>query len=308
VSEKSPDWPGRAGSVQHRRMRDDEGPIGDAVSGAARDPAQDGAALDAAWRIAGSYWWLIAAAIVATAAAAYAFSAAQAPRYRATADLLLASSDATGASATGSGDPARDAATTEALLGLPVVAQRAARLVPGATADEISGAVSVVSTPNTDLVEIVASDRDPRTSAQIANAYGTAFIDFRMETAKAQIDDALRRAQRQEATLSASDLAGDAGTALRDRIGQLQEARASPGAGARLVQPASPPASASSPRPIRTAILGAGLGAVLGFVVAAVGSRRRRALHTPAAGAHPSEPQSNPYIRAAYGERAEPDA
>lgn len=306
MSEESLEPPGRAGSAQQRRTHDD-GPIGDAVSGTAEESAQDGAVLDAAWRIAGSNWWLIVAAIVATAVAAYAFSAAQERRYQATADLLLTSSAATGAPDAGSGDPARDAATTEALLGLPAVAERAAGRVRGATADEIRGAVSIVSTPNTDLVEIVASARDPLTSAQIANAYGGAFIDFRMETAQAQIDDALRQAQSQEAALSASARAGDAGTALSDRIGQLQEARASPAAGARLVQPASPPTSPSSPRPIRTAILGGGLGAVLGFVVAAAGNRRRRTLRTFAGGAHPSEPRSNPYIHAAYGERPEPD-
>jgi uncharacterized protein involved in exopolysaccharide biosynthesis len=261
------------------RPADVDESIADGLRGApAGQRPGSGTLLDAFWRIVRGGTELIVLAVVATTVGAFVSSAVSEKRYTAAADVLFTSQDLLGTAA-GSTDPARESATNEALLALPVIADRAAGLMAGeatsATPATVREAVSIVATPNSDLIRIEATTADPVVAARMANAYGTAFIDFRLEVAQAQIREAIDRARAADARLSAAEQGGARGASLSRRIVELEERQAVPSAGARLVQPASPPDGPSSPKPVRNAILGAIVGAALGFGLAAVRDRRR---------------------------------
>jgi receptor protein-tyrosine kinase len=238
--------------------------------------------LETVWRIIRRHPLLIIQAIVVTSMAAYFYSASKPKQYTATASVLFQSaSDGLLSSGQGYVDPNRRAATNEGLLVLPVVAERAARLVEGdPDAETIAGAVDIASSREADIVDINATFTDPEGAARIANAYGRAFREFRQESARAEIDSALALARSAESSLSADDREGERGEDLRERIAQLEDAKSLQTGGAEVVQRASPPATPSAPRPKRNAVLGAILGALLGFALAALRERWDRTVKT----------------------------
>src|SRR3954466_10356981 len=80
-------------------------------------------------------------------------------------------------------DPERQAATNLSLITSNAVARRVARsLRPVGDPDELADQVDVKAEPNSDLVDITASDTDPRRAAAIANAFAREFVGFRRET------------------------------------------------------------------------------------------------------------------------------
>ena len=69
------------------------------------------------------------------------------------------------------------ARTYSDLLESPNLARRVARRV-GTTKDDVEGAVSIESVPETQLIRITAEDRSPRKAQRIANAYADEFIAY----------------------------------------------------------------------------------------------------------------------------------
>src|SRR6185295_14408427 len=101
-----------------------------------------------------------------------AFTLTQGKEYTATANLLFRDDTTLStAQATGSiSDPTRVAATNDALIALPTVAGRAARIAgDGVTAGDVRAAINISSGQESDVVEINATTPDPERSAAIAN-------------------------------------------------------------------------------------------------------------------------------------------
>jgi polysaccharide biosynthesis transport protein len=239
-------------------------------------------ALDAAWRILRRHLLVVVAAIVLTAAAAYLYSASKDKQYTATASILFRSDteDLLGTSSSSPLlDPQREAATNEELLSLGVVASSAAqRLGDGVTPDQVASAVKVVSSKESNIVDVEATTTSARLSARMVNAYGAAFIAFRRNSARSQVQEALNLARAAQARLTPTQRAGDRGTQLQDRINQLETTQSLQTGGAELVQPAGVPTTPSAPKPARNGILGGIVGAIVGFMIAALRERRDRTI------------------------------
>jgi capsular exopolysaccharide synthesis family protein len=209
----------------------------------------------------------------------------QEKQYTATANLLFRD-DPTGILEQNTGatlsDPTRVAATNDALIALPTVAGRAAKLAgDGITAADVRGAISIGSGQESDVVEINAQTPDAQRSAKIANAYGEAYIAFRRETDQKQLQDAIELAQRNIETLSPSERESQQGQRQQEQLDTLRQAQALQTGKADLVQRAAPPTEASSPNVKRNLILGVLLGAIVGLGLGALRDRLDQTLHTP---------------------------
>jgi capsular exopolysaccharide synthesis family protein len=240
------------------------------------DPGGGGSALDSALGILRRRWKIILASTLIVAAVAYLYSSRQEKQYSTTASILF-QEDVSAVDNGGSDftDPQREAATNEALLSLPVVATNAARLLGGGTdPGEVASAVKVESSKESDIVDIKATTSDPQRSVRMVNAYGRAFIEFRRTGARQRIDQAINGARNALNALTDTQREGQAGTDLRDRINNLETTRALVTGGADLVQPAGVNTTPSSPKPMRSGILGGILGAIIGFSLAALRERR----------------------------------
>jgi len=214
--------------------------------------------------------WVFLQALIVVPALALVFSLTQEDEYTATATLLFRPApDAISEDETVL-DPTREAATNSELVGLPIVAERAAKELDSVSAGEILSSVTVEPSSEADTAKIEATTESPGLSAEMANAYGKAYIDFRRQADRAQVQDAIDVAEAGLERLSPEEQAGNEGAALNEQLDTLRLTQALQTGGAELVQPANPPSSRSSPKPVRNVALGIVLGALLGFALAAL--------------------------------------
>ena len=224
--------------------------------------------------------WVVLQALIVVPLLALLFSLTQEKEYTATATLLFRQAPIGIAEGESVEDPTRVAATNGQLVGLPVVAEKAAEELDGVPAGEILGSVSVEASAEADTAKISATTGGPELSAAMANAYGRAYISFRREADRGQVQDAIDVAETSLQGLSPAEQEGKEGTALTEQLDRLKLAQALQTGGAELVQPASPPAEASSPKPLKNVMLGIVLGALLGLGLAALLDRFDRRVRT----------------------------
>ena len=230
--------------------------------------------------------WLIALCVVVAAAAAFGFSKLQDKQYSASASLLFRNpgfaEDLFGSTPTGSGlNATREAATNQKLVGLRIVGARAAKLLPGLSAEQVSSMVTASPAGESELVSVTATSPDPRQAARVANTFARQFIAFRAGTEREKLQQAKRLAEREFFRLSPEQQAGARGQALSrgaEKLGILASLQTG---NAELVQPAGVPSSPSSPKPGRNTVLGAVLGLLLGLILAFVLERLNRRLRNP---------------------------
>ncbi len=237
--------------------------------------------LETAWRIVRRRKLLILQAIIVVGVAAYAYSSTREEQYTATASILFRSATDSVLGTTGTYvDPSREAATNEELLSLGVVADRTADALGGnVSAATVAEAVDVSSTPESDIMQVSATTTDPDLSARIANQYVNSFIAFRRQSAVDRLERATALAKEALSQLTPSQAEGDEGDTLRERISQLETAASLQTGDAEPVQRASAPTSPSAPQPVRNGILGAVLGLILGFSLAAIRERWNRSVY-----------------------------
>jgi len=139
--------------------------------------------------------WLIALCVIAGLAAGWLYSSAQDPIYQSTAKLLLLQSDPNAAVLQGGPiftDPARERATDIELVQQQPVAERVARrLRDGQSAGELLSKISTDVQGDSNVLSITASDDDPGSTAEIANAFAREFVAFERETQQRRYRDAL---------------------------------------------------------------------------------------------------------------------
>ena len=237
--------------------------------------------LEQALRIVRRRKWVILQALIVVPLVAFLLSASQEDRFTATATLLFRQAPDGPSGSAEVIDPTREAATNSELVALPVIAERAAKaLDAGVSADEVLSSVSVDSSVDADTAKISATTGSPQLSAEMANVYGDAYIDFRRRADRAQVQDAIDLAKASLEDLTPAGRAGSQGEALREQLDQLRLTQALQTGGAELVQRATPPSNPSSPKPVRNVILGVLLGALVGFGLAALLERIDRRVRT----------------------------
>jgi succinoglycan biosynthesis transport protein ExoP len=221
-------------------------------------------------------WRLVLAIVAAVTGIAIALSVSSEKQYDATAQLLLrgeepinALLDPTGA--TRSSDPERDLNTEVELIKVGPTARTVQRTLGlRRSADHLLDQVETSTSSTSDIVRLRVRDHDPVLAARIANAFGDAYVQFRVSSAKARYRQAADLAQQQLLALSPDDRRTVQGRDLQARRRELQIASALQTGGAELVRRASVPASPSRPRPLLSGALGLLLGLVLGVGVALV--------------------------------------
>jgi capsular exopolysaccharide synthesis family protein len=114
----------------------------------------------------------------------------------------------------------------------------------------------------------------------MANAYGRAYISFRRQADRSQVQDALDVAESSLEALTPLEREGKEGAALNEQLDRLKLTQALQTGGAELVQPATEPTSPSSPKTLRNVVLGLIVGALLGFGLAALLERIDRRVRT----------------------------
>ena len=239
------------------------------------------------WRVIVRRSWIVIAAIIATTAPAVALSLKQASVYEASADMLIGG--APGESVFGSGqqtvNPDRLVQNEISVLEGDLVY---ARLKENLGLEDDPPGVTGSGFSDADIITASVQSGDPQTASTLANAYVDAYIDVKREQAvngmvaasaelQSKITDLQTQIDELDTKIEASSTDDDSGAeadrrALVDqqalfqqRIDQLQVDAALSAGNAQLVQPAEPPITPIKPTPVRTAMLAAVVGLLLGF-------------------------------------------
>ena len=276
------------------------------------------------WRTLWRRKFLIVLTTAAVAAVAFGVTMLQPPRYEATVDILFENFEAPVTESLFSPhppidvDPVRALQTEIQLVRSEDVKDAVRRLLGVDVAPEI--VVEPVGQSN--LIRIVAGDRNADHAAAIANAYAEAYIGFRTETAidakiaaeralEAELDEVEQQVVALEERINASppDPAGGLSASLASerealisehvtlstRLRELRVEAETTGR-ARILAPAMAPTSPASPKPVTATALGVAWGALLGvtmaFIIEYRSGRRRRSPR--ASGAHHARVQAKP--------------
>lgn len=232
---------------------------------------RDEGAMEQALRIVRRRKWIVLQALIAVPLMALALSVRQEEQYTASATLLFRDTPAALSEGAEVIDPTREAATNGQLVALPVVARQASQELEGrVSAAEILESIEVSPSANADTASISSTTNSPALSAEIANAYGQAYISFRRDADREQLQGAIDVAQESLAELTPTQSQGPQGQALNEKLDELRLAQALQTGGAELVQRAEPPSQPSSPDTKRNVVFGVILGALLGFGLAAL--------------------------------------
>jgi non-specific protein-tyrosine kinase len=232
--------------------------------------------------------WILVVAVVLVTGTALTASILETPVYEARARLFLEPRSSVFDSAGQQLSPARVQTEIQVLQSAPVRA---------AVAETMGSAppVAVTQVGVTEVLEVSVRGREPRKAAEFANAYVTAYQDFRRQQAVDDLVAKSREIQRvvddlkaQVADLdsvaaasSEANRAGSTSTPERDalisqqalfkqKLDQLSVDSALTNGNSQVVAPADIPTTPISPRPIRSGVLGVGLGLILGIAVALV--------------------------------------
>jgi len=205
--------------------------------------------------------------------AALVFSLSQEKRYEASASILFSDTDVIA-----SDNPEREAATNVELLSLDEIQRGAKQRLAGPRAEKVDA--EEAGTAN--VLTITATDPDPRLAARTANAYAAAYVDFRRSSARREIvaEQQFVRSEL-ERTGNATKRARARARSLRERLRRLEFAQSRERGGARIVQPATRPASPSSPKPVRNTVIGGIVALFLALLTALLFERLDPRMVTP---------------------------
>jgi len=238
-------------------------------------------------------WVIILVTVVATAAA-YFFSARQPDMYSATTDLIYESSIdvANPLSQYGYTDPNErnlEMSAITNILASPDMIFRAEKILDGtfkgdyasnkargggpagAPGYSVSSAVPETTSSNavgSNVVDISGTSTQPLLAAAAANAYADAFVDWRAERQKVQIDKAIQVVQEQMSHYQDSAKTSADYLILEQRLRDLQILSGTATGNYRVLVPAETPGAPFEPRPLRSGVLGLGVGLFAGLGLA----------------------------------------
>jgi capsular exopolysaccharide synthesis family protein len=227
--------------------------------------------------------WIIVLATFALTAAGFAASHEQRAGYTASADVLLSRQIQTSLSG-GSFDPSRVAETQASVAGVPRVAAavlKAAR-VKTLTPEQFLAQSWVAAQPGTDLLRFSVTNANPALAVRLATEYAKQYMVYRHVLDTAALVQARKALETQIAQLEKSgQWSAPLYSTLVGKDQELRTAEALQSGNTSLIRPAEGATRAVAPKPIRNAVLGFGIGLVLGtilaFVLEALDSRVRSA-------------------------------
>jgi tyrosine-protein kinase len=152
-----------------------------------------------------------------------------------------------------------------------VAARTAHRLGPNFDPKEISDSVEVSPKGTSNVVDVKATWRSPRTAARIATTFAQQFVHFEARAERFRISVAQRRLrlslerERQSATPDQPRI-----STIQGNLDDLEVLKSVNTGQAQVIQRADVPTSRSSPRPMRNGLIGifAGLLLALGLAIA----------------------------------------
>jgi tyrosine-protein kinase len=229
--------------------------------------------------------WIFLQAVAIIPLVAVVLELRQASVYQASAQVLLErqslGSDLLNINDPSAFDPGRIAKTQAGVARVPEIARRAlaAAGVKDRDPSDLLGKSSVSPVEDTDLLVFWVSDSNPKLAARLANEYARAYTQYRQEIEGAALVRALEQVRTRMAALEVSrDTESAIYKSLAAREEQLATLEALQTARAILVRPAGG-AAQIEPQPLRTGMLAAIAGVVLGlslvFLVEALDNRIR---------------------------------
>ena len=217
-------------------------------------------------------WWIVAIGGVVGVVLSAAIVLTTTKEYTASSKLLLRSSNlgalvASGAVQQSDTDPQRQAATNlQLVLSRPVADAVRKQLGLQETTDSLLARVDAQNEPEADIIDVSASDTDPKQAAAIASAFAKQFVLYRQSASRAAIrqGEQLVQARIDQLPQSATAQRAELETTLRSII-QLDALQTGD---AEVVDAASVPSAPSSPKTKRDILLGLLLGLMAGVAAA----------------------------------------
>ena len=215
--------------------------------------------------------WLVATTVLfACVVVAVIHQKSATKTYGATASVAFQSGTLSDAalqvSQSGSSEPQREADTEVLIAHSTEVAQDVRlELHTGVSVEQLLSDVQVEAAANANILNIVASTRDPRGSALLANAFATQYIAFRTRTALEGINAAASKLQQQVAGLSSTS---PERATLEQSLQRLSGLRAVAGGGANIIGRATVPTAPSGKSLSTTVLLGLIAGLALAISIA----------------------------------------
>jgi polysaccharide biosynthesis transport protein len=221
-------------------------------------------------------WLVIVAVPLIAGGVSLAIGLSQQKKYDATARLVVDPTNPVTAvlnpgANSQSNDPERDLNTEVSLITTVPLADSVIRQLRLHTNhDDLLAQVQTALDGTTNIVDVTVRDPDPAQAARIANAFASQYIATRAAQARSAFDQAAAQARAQLASLTSAQRKGPAGLQLRSRLQELVVDSTLQTGNAHVIQPASPPTSAATPRLKLDLALGLFLGLILGVVAAGV--------------------------------------
>ena len=267
----------------------------------------NGLALREYLRIVWRWKWLVVGITLVAAVAAYVYSSSKTPLYQSSAQLMYEQPISIQDPLLGqvSLDPTQlqiELDSVGSILASPDMQRRADALIGQTSSWYSVSAAAVASTTSantggySNLVEVSAISPSPALAAKAANAYSDAYIAWRLQREKESIQKAEKVLQAQLNTYGANSVSADA-QLLQSRLHDLQILEGTATGDFRVIVPAVASGAPFSPRPMRSGLMGFGVGLVasvgLAFLLEQFNTKLRghkevaEALHMPVVGRIP---------------------
>ncbi len=198
--------------------------------------------------------FLMAFIVLALTGAVLGLSLLLPDKYRATATVVMEDRGMSFGS-TDAESTRRELITSQKLLATPRVLDRAINRIGGESRSSLEEKVESSVDEDANIINVVATDTDPRSAAAIANAVADAFLTERRSTGRRQLRRDRESLMRELNRLRKSKDTKTQIEAIQERIRDLGVQEADVGTDLQLAQEAEVPTAAISPRPLRNTVL-----------------------------------------------------
>jgi uncharacterized protein involved in exopolysaccharide biosynthesis len=218
-------------------------------------------------------WHVVALALACVLGGAGLYLSTADKQYDATAHIVTTRSQLVstlfGSSGGQSADPERDINTNLEVITSESVARRVReQLGLRASIAALLAQITTSTKGNSNVISVTARDGQPARAAAIATSFARQYVGYQDEVARAQFGDAARSVQERLARMSRAERGSPEGQALVQRLQQLQIAGSINTGGVRLLDSATPPTTAATPRPTFVVALALIVGLLLGSACA----------------------------------------
>ncbi len=226
---------------------------------------------------------LVVLAVLAAVGAGIGIAALQEKTYDSTATLLfrplLLDVQITGVPLQQAGNPDRDAETNLRLVDTNVVRVAAARALGSPfTPAAVDQAIRIAPAGQSNLVSVTASSSSPRDAARLANAVAQQVVVVRRQSVQGQVREAIANVRE---VLGAKRTSRARKRILRRNLRRLQDLNLVETGDAQVAERAQVPTVPASPKPRRNAIIGGGIGLLLGLALALAAEQLDRRIRRP---------------------------